>query len=591
VLVELSVMEQRYKAVMEVLQAHVPVTEVARRHGVSRQSIHTWIRAYQSDGMEGLLDRSHRPKNIPAQIDPEVEAAICELRRAHPRWGPVTLGYWLSKKGIDPPSRTTIYRVLVRNNLVTPIARKRPRGSYVRWQRDVPMELWQLDFIKGVFLTDGTECKVVTGIDDHSRYCVIAKVVRRATGRQIALAFAQAMSTYGLPDEVLSDNGTQFTGRLLKPTLRAEVLFERICRENDITQRFTKVASPTTTGKIERIHQTMREFLDEQGPFVSIEHAQAAFHSWRNDYNELRPHQSLDMATPATLFVGRPDTAGDLVLPPELSVLGGEEQSIIEPDDEAQYFSDEPVADDICAVELTRVVPPSGNISISEQQIWIGPKCAGQVIDIWADTVSVHVSMEGSHLKTVPSRLSTNSLQRLVREGATEAGPPPRGPAATGLRAANATLEFERTVNGVGLVGVGGRQFRVGFDLAGQRVRILLEGDVGHVVRDGVVIRSFACALEPAKRQRLQGARLPDGKPVGTSEPILVGRRVSADGQVIVGGQRIHVGNAHRRKIVDVLVEPRYLKIIDQGTTIKVVARKTTKEVNRFKAFGKAYVS
>ena len=262
-LVELSVMEQRYKAVAEVLQAHVPVTEVAARYGVSRQSVHAWIRRYEREGMEGLLDRSHRPARMPEQIDPVIEAEICELRRAHHRWGPVTLRYWLSKRGIEPlPSRTTIYRVLVRNDLIVPTRRKRARDSYVRWERDVSMELWQLDFIKGVFLLDGTECKVVTGLDDHSRYCVIAKVVRRATGRQIALAFTQAMSTYGVPDEVLSDNGTQFTGRLLKPQFRTEVLFERICRDNDIVQRFTKVASPTTTGKIERLHQTMREFLE-----------------------------------------------------------------------------------------------------------------------------------------------------------------------------------------------------------------------------------------------------------------------------------------------------------------------------------------
>lgn len=505
----------------------------------------------------------------------------------------MTLRYWLDKKGVSPlPSRTTIYRVLVRSNLVTPIARKRARDSYIRWERDVSMELWQLDFIKGVFLSDGTECKVVTGLDDHSRYCVIAKVVRRATGRQIALAFAQARSTYGVPDEVLSDNGTQFTGRLLKPQFRAEVLFERICRENDIVQRFTRVASPTTTGKIERLHGTMREFLEDQRPFASIEAVQDAFDTWRGEYNELRPHQSLDMAIPASLFAPRPDTVSDLVLPPELSVLSGDQRVVIEPQGEPWHFSDDPVDPfDIDAVELTRIVPASGNISICEQQIWVGPKCAGKVVELWADTVSVHVSLEGTHLKTVPSRLSIHSLHRLVREGATEAGPPPRGPAATGLRAANATLEFERTVNGVGLVGIGGRQFRVGFDLAGQRVKIHLEGDVGHVVADGVVIRSFACALEPAKRQRLQGARRPDGKPVGAQEPILVGRRVSSDGSVIVGGQRIHAGRVHRRKIVDVLVEPRYLKIIDQGTTIKVVARKTTKEVNRFKAFRKAYVS
>ena len=130
--------------------------------------MHAWIRSYRKDGIEGLVDRSHRPEKIPAQIEPEIEAAICELRRAHPRYGPVTLRYWLEKRGVTPlPSRTTIYRVLVRNNLIQPVGRKRPRSSYVRWQREVSMELWQLDFISGVFLADGTECKVVTGIDDH----------------------------------------------------------------------------------------------------------------------------------------------------------------------------------------------------------------------------------------------------------------------------------------------------------------------------------------------------------------------------------------------------------------------------------------
>ena len=594
-LVELSVMEQRYKAVAEVLRAHVPVTEVAERYGVSRQSIHAWIKRYQDQGMEGLLDRSHRPVHVPEQISPEVEAAICEMRRKHPRYGPVTLLYWLDKKGVRPlPSRTTVYRVLVRNDLIVPVSRKRRRDSYIRWERDVSMELWQLDFIKSVFLIDGTELKVVTGIDDHSRYCVIAKVVRRATGRQISLAFAQALSTYGVPDEVLSDNGTQFTGRLLKPQFRSEVLFERICRENDIVQRFTKVASPTTTGKIERLHQTMREFLEDASPFGTVEAAQEGFDAWRAEYNEERPHQSLEMATPASLFVARPDTAADLVVPPELSVLSGERRVVIEPAQEATRFEEDPEVplEPVRAVELTRVVPPSGNLSICEQQVWIGPKWAGRVIELWADTVSVHVSMEGTHLKTVPSRLSIHSLERLLREGAVEAGPPPRGPAATGLRAANATLEFERTVNAVGLIAAGGKQFSVGIDLAGQRVRIHLEGDLGHIVRDGVTIRSFACALEPAKRQRLQGARLPDGSlAVGAPQPILVGRVVSGTGQVTVGGQRVHVGRAHRGKVVDVLVESRYLKILDQGTTIKVVARKSTKEVNRFKATGRAYVS
>ena len=581
-------MEQRYQAVMEVLGAHVPVTEVAERYGVSRQAVHRWIRHYRSGGITALSDQPRAPRSSPLRLSPEVEAAICEMRGRHRRWGPRTLAYWLAKDGIDPvPARSTIYRVLVRNHLITPVARKRRRESYVRWERDAPMELWQHDFISGVRLTSGRELKVVTGIDDHSRFCVLAKVITRASGRQVCLAFAQALSTYGLPDQVLSDNGVQFTNRLIRRKTMGEALFERICRENNIEQRFTKVASPTTTGKIERLHLTMREMLAEHGPFAGIDEAQAAFDTWRAEYNELRPHQSLDMATPASRFVPRPETIADLVLPAELRLVPG--TKVIEPAEEAEHFVPEPnsAVVDLGAVEFTRTVPACGNLSISEQQVWIGPKCAGREVHIWADTISVHVTMGGQHLKTVPSRLSTNSLHRLVAEGAVRAGPPPRSPAATGLRAADATLELERTVNGVGLVSLASTQFSVGYPFAGERVRIVLEADVAHVVRDGVVVRSFAAALPPAKRQRLQGARVAEKVELRT-EHLVVARRVSAQGVIEVGGQRVVVGSSHRRKTVEVLVEHRHLRIMENGTTLKTVARTSTKEVKRFKASGKA---
>ncbi len=394
------------------------------------------------------------------------------------------------------------------------------------------------------------------------------------------------MSTYGIPDEVLSDNGTQFTNRLIKRKTMGEALFERICRENDIVQRFTKVASPTTTGKIERLHLTMREMLEDHGPFADIGEAQAVFDSWRSEYNELRPHQSLDMATPASLFVPRPETVADLVLPAELRIVHGDR--VISVAEEPEHFVPEPngAEDDLEAVEFTRTVPPSGNLSISEQQVWIGPKWAGREVSFWADTVSVHVSLDRTHLKTVPSRLSTNSLHRLLGEGAVRAGPAPRSPAATGLRAADATLELERTVTGAGLVSLGDIQFRVGYPFAGERVHIVLEADVAHVVRDGVMVRSFVCALPPAKRQRLQGARVAENIDLRT-EPLVVARRVSSHGRIKVGGQQVVVGSAHRRKIVEVLVEARYLRVMDQGATIKTVARNTPKEVNRFKATGK----
>jgi len=246
------VTEQRYRAVLEV-QAGVPVIEVAERFGVSRQAVHRWVRWYRDEGLDGLSDRSHRPHAHPAQTSLEVEAAICELRRNHPRWGQRRLQFELGRNGCPGPipGLTTIYRVLVRHGLIQPVSRRRRREDYQRWQREVPMELWQLDIAGGIQLADGGEAKVVTGVDDHSRFCVIATVVRTATGRAVCLAFVEALQRFGIPDEVLSDNGKQFTGRFNQPR-SAEVMFERICRENGIVARHTKPRSPTTTGKVER---------------------------------------------------------------------------------------------------------------------------------------------------------------------------------------------------------------------------------------------------------------------------------------------------------------------------------------------------
>jgi transposase InsO family protein len=194
---------------------------------------------------------------LPWQVSAEVEALVCEMRRGHPRWGPRRIRAELAKRAefadgtCRLPHRSSIYRILVRFDLLTVKPRRRRRSEYKRWQRDAPMELWQLDIVGSCFLTDGRELKVVAGIDDHSRYCVIAAVVPRATARAVCMAFVQALREFGCPQQVLSDNGKQFTGRFGKPRA-AEVLFERICRRNGIETILTKPRSPTTTGKVER---------------------------------------------------------------------------------------------------------------------------------------------------------------------------------------------------------------------------------------------------------------------------------------------------------------------------------------------------
>jgi transposase InsO family protein len=116
------------------------------------------------------------------------------------------------------------------------------------------MELWQMDIMGGVRLADGSELKIVTGLGDHSRFCICAHLVVRATARPVCEALAAALRTYGVPDQILSDNGKVFTGRF--GLGKGEVLFDRICRENGIRHLLTAPRSPTTTGKVERFHKT-----------------------------------------------------------------------------------------------------------------------------------------------------------------------------------------------------------------------------------------------------------------------------------------------------------------------------------------------
>jgi transposase InsO family protein len=113
------------------------------------------------------------------------------------------------------------------------------------------------------------EAKVVPAVDDHSRYCVSGKVVEHATSRAVCLAFAEALVRFGVPQEVLTDNGKQFTDRFGKG---GEVLFDKICRKNEITHRLPAPASSNQNGKVERFHGTFSpHFLDQVGPFTSIE--------------------------------------------------------------------------------------------------------------------------------------------------------------------------------------------------------------------------------------------------------------------------------------------------------------------------------
>ena len=302
---ELRVSEMRYRAVLEVLDGAV-ISTVARRYGVSRQTVHAWLRRYAREGaVLNLEDRSSRPHGCPHQMAPELEARVLVLRDAHPRWGPTRIVYELQREGvIVVPGRSSVYRALVRNGRIDPARRRRRRADYKRWERGRPMELWQMDVVGGVHLSNGVEVKVVTGIDDNSRFVVSAKVVARATARPVCEALLEALARHGVPEQVLTDNGKVFTGRFGPGGSCAEVLFDRVCAENGIRHLLTAPRSPTTTGKVERLHKTMRTefFTDTDRGFATIAELQAALDGWVHEYNTERPHQSLGMRPPAERF-------------------------------------------------------------------------------------------------------------------------------------------------------------------------------------------------------------------------------------------------------------------------------------------------
>ena len=447
-IVELNVVEQRYQAVLEVLNNGATVTDVARRNGVARQTVHEWLRRYASQGLSGLVDGSARPLSCPHQMPAEVEARIIGLRREHPGWGPRTIGHQLGKDGVEPlPSLSAIYRCLVRQRLITPQARKRKRSDYKRWERSRAMELWQMDIVGGVKLADGSEAKIVSGVDDHSRFCISAHVVARATARPTCDALALAMRRHGVPVQILTDNGKVFTGRFGPGT--GEVLFDRICRENGIKHILTRPRSPTTTGKIERWHKTLRtEFLNGK-MFDSIADAQAQLDVWVAHYNHVRPHQSLGMKTPWDRF------------------------------------------------QLARSEPAPRPVEQSADPAGVMPPSASRQVD---------------------------------RKG---------------------TISFAAA------------HYKVGVWLAGQDVNVVCDGGLVQIHHRGVLIATHARRHEPAKQQAAmqRQTRRREAQPRPTASVVTVSRKVDSSGNVSFAGANYRVGNAYRRRQVQVAVVGEFVEI------------------------------
>jgi transposase InsO family protein len=361
--------------------------EVASQRGVSRRTVHRWLARYEAQGLEGLPDRSHRPARCPHQMPAEIEVRVLELRRAHRYWGARRLALELVRKQVTPaPSESAVYRCLVRAGVIDPVKRHRRKEIWKRWERGGPMELWQMDLVGGFLLADGTSAKALTGIDDHSRFCVSARLMPRERTQLVCDGFVAAMRAHGVPQQVLTDNGKVFTGKYAQPPV--DVLFDRLCRENGVDHLLTQPYSPTTTGKIERFHRTLRIEFDTRRAFASLAAAQQALDEWVTYYNSERPHQALGDAPPVTRF----HAAARAV-----------DASAMQPDRTGEHW-------------VTRKVSTVGVVCVGYQQVCIGQSYAGSACDVLVTDGTLQYWVGNELVKTV-ARQTKGEIRKKYADG------------------------------------------------------------------------------------------------------------------------------------------------------------------------------
>src|SRR5579875_58959 len=281
-------------------------SEVARDYGVSRQWVQRLVARYALECEAAFEAHSRRPHQSPHRTSQEVEDAIVALRKqlaeAGHDAGAETIAWHLRQQTGSAPSTATIWRVLSRRGFITPQPHKRPRSSWHRFQADLPNELWQADITHWT-LADGTEVEILDIIDDHSRLLAgcTARPVFKA-GHVVADLHA-AIARHGRPERLLTDNGAVFTGHYRG---RGWVALEREAAALGIALAHSRPYHPTTCGKVERFHQTLKNWLARQQRAESIPALQTQLDTFTSYYNTQRPHRGVERRTPAAAWNARP---------------------------------------------------------------------------------------------------------------------------------------------------------------------------------------------------------------------------------------------------------------------------------------------
>ena len=280
------------------------VALLCRRFGISRKTGYKWLARCPADSAKdasGLVDRSRRPLNSPGRTEQHLEESVCDLRRRHPAWGGRKIHFRLKAMGHqEVPAPSTITDILRRHQLLDPNESLKHK-PFVRFEHPNPNDLWQMDFV-GHFPLDVGRCHALTILDDHSRYCLGARACSDETGKTVQKQLTDVFRRYGLPRRMLCDNGSPWG---CDSEFRHTWLGAWMIRLG-ISTSHGRPYHPQTQGKDERFNRTIKTEVIANRQFRDNDHVQTHFDPWREVYNRERPHESLNMESPASRYQPSP---------------------------------------------------------------------------------------------------------------------------------------------------------------------------------------------------------------------------------------------------------------------------------------------
>jgi putative transposase len=289
--------------------------ELCRRFGIHPDTGYKWLSRWAA-GEHDLADRSRRPKRSPLRSDAGLGARVVAIRMAHPAWGARKIAHRLLAEGGGAPAVSTVHAILARHDLVV-VAAGGP-AARLRFEKEAPNLLWQMDFKGHVGLADRSRCHPLTLVDDHSRFCPGLEACTDETGATVRACLERIFRRHGLPEALFVDNGAPWGDSQGARWSRLGVWLTKL----GITLIHSRPYHPQSRGKIERFHRTLKAELFALRSFSDRAALQAAFDSWRDLYSHQRPHQAIAMATPASRYAASPKAMPERL--PEVEYDAGE---------------------------------------------------------------------------------------------------------------------------------------------------------------------------------------------------------------------------------------------------------------------------